>query len=150
VFYSTGGTSAGDFGRIDLNTFTTTRLVAATNATGLIYDTFSKSLILSALGHATQRNPASPLVVVSARDDSGAGENYLLLRPDGVGHLFGSRFGGSGSNPNGGRLVLIDYSATGLIGDASTIFVSAPIVDGLSGGVAVDTAIFADGFQARQ
>ena len=150
VFYSTGGTGTGDFGRIDMSTFTTTRLLAATNASGVIYDAFSRSLILVALGHATQRDPANPTVALSTRDDSGVGENYLLLRPDGVGHLFGSRFGGSGGNPAGGRLVLIDYSATGLIGDASTILVSAPIVDGLSGGVAVDTAIFADGFEARR
>jgi len=149
VFYSNGGLGVGNFGSIDMSTFTTTRLLASTYATGLHYDAFSRSLILAALGHATQFDPAAPTVPLSSRDDSAAGENYLSLRPDGVGHLFGTRSGGSGGNPAGGRLVLIDYSASGLIGDASTIVVSAPIVDGLSGGVAVDTAIFADGFQMR-
>jgi len=149
TFYTTGGTGAGNFGQIDLNTFATTRLVATTYATGLHYDAFSRTLILAGLGHAAQYDPANPAVALSSRNDSGAGENYLSLRPDGVGHLFGTRAGGSGGNPTGGRLVLIDYSASRLIGDATTVFVSAPIVDGLSGGVAVDTAIFADGFQNR-
>ena len=36
---------------------------------------------------------------------------------------------------------------TGLIGDASTIIASAPMVDGLSGGVAVDTSLLFDGFE---
>ena len=68
----------------------------------------------------------------------------LMLRPDGRGHLFGTRWGGSGDG-----LVLVDYSATGLIGDPSTILVSTPLVNGLSGGVAVDTSILADGFEVR-
>lgn len=151
VFYSTGGTDGnGNFGNIDLATFTTTRLLATAHASGLHYDPFSASLIFAALGQATQVDPADPTTVLSTRDDSSLGENYLMLRPDGLGHLFGTRFGGSGGNSTGGRLVLVDYSATGLIGDASTIIVSAPIVDGLSGGVAVDTSIFADGFEARR
>lgn len=149
VFYTTGGTGAGNYGHLDVNTFTATRLLTSTYATGLHYDAFSRTLILAGLGHAAQFDPANPAVAVSLRDDSAAGENYLSLRPDGIGHLFGTRAGGSGSNPSGGRLVLIDYSATGRVGDASTIIVSAPIIDGLSGGVAVDTAIFADGFQPR-
>jgi hypothetical protein len=149
VFYTNGGSGAGNYGHIDLNTFTATRLLASTYATGLHYDAFSRTLILAGLGHAAQYYPANPAVALSSRDDSAAGENYLSLRPDGVGHLFGTRAGGSGGNPTGGRLVLIDYSTTGLIGDATTVIVSAPIVDGLSGGVAVDTAIFADGFQPR-
>jgi len=149
AFYTTGGSGAGNFGHIDLNTFTTTRVLPSTYATGLHYDAFSRTLILAGLGHAAQYDPANPAVALSSRNDSAAGENYLSLRPDGVGHLFGTRAGGSGGNPTGGRLVLIDYSTTGLVGDATTVFVSTPIVDGLSGGVAVDTAIFADGFQPR-
>jgi len=149
VFYTNGGPGAGNYGRIDLNTFTTSRLLASTYATGMHYDAFSRTLILAGSGHAVQYSPTSPTVALSSRNDSAAGENYLSLRPDGIGHLFGTRSGGSGSNPTGGRLILIDYSATGLVGDATTIMVSAPIVDGLSGGVAVDTAIFADGFQTR-
>ena len=141
VFYSNGGTGSGNFGSIDMTTFTTTRLLASTFADTVHYDRFSRSLILAGAGHAIQLDPAAPATPISTRDDTAAGENYLMLRPDGRGHLFGTRFGG------GDRLVLVDYSATGLIGDPSSIIVSALLVDGLSGGVAVDTSILADGFE---
>lgn len=143
VFYSNGGTGTGNFGSIDMTTFTSTRLLAATFADTVHYDRFSRSLILAGAGHAIQVNPAAPTTPISTRDDTGAGENYLMLRPDGRGHLFGTRYGG------GDRLVLVDYSATGLIGDPSSIIVSTLLVDGLSGGVAVDTSILADGFEVR-
>ena len=144
VFYSTGGTGTGNFGRIDLTTFTTTRLMTSTFADTVHYDRYSRSLIVVGSGHAIQVDPADPTTALSTRDDSGLGEDYLMLRPDGRGHLFGARFGG------GDRLVLVDYSATGLIGDPSSIIVSAPLPNGLSGGVAVDTSILADGFEVRR
>lgn len=143
VFYSNGGTGTGNFGSIDMTTFTSTRLLAATFADTVHYDRFSSTLIMAGAGHAIQVDPAVPATPISTRDDTGAGENYLMLRPDGRGHLFGTRFGG------GDRLVLVDYSATGLIGDPSSIIVSTVLVDGLSGGVAVDTSILADGFEVR-
>lgn len=144
VYYSNGGEGSGNFGRIDLTTFTTTRLMTATFADTVHYDRFSNSLILAGTGHAIQFDPAEPTTPLSTRDDTSLGEDYLMLRPDGRGHLFGTRWGG------GDRLVLVDYSATGLIGDASSIIVSATLVDGLSGGVAVDTSILADGFEVRR
>jgi len=150
VYYANGGTSSGNFGTINLTTFTTARLKAATFADNVHYDRFSRSLILAGTGHAIQLDPANTATPLSTRDDTAAGENYLMLRPDGRGHLFGTRYGG------GDRLVLVDYSATGLIGDASTIIVSTVIVNGavpvngLSGGVAVDTSILADGFEVRR
>lgn len=148
VFYANGSDSSnGSVGTVDMTTFTTTRIVGNVAATTIMYDTYSRSLIYSGLGTATEVDPAAPSVILSSRDDSAAGENYLMLRPDGRGHLFGTRWGGGGGNPSGGRLVLVDYSATGLIGDASTIIASAPMVDGLSGGVAVDTSLLFDGFE---
>lgn len=144
VFYSNGGVGLGNFGTINLTTFTTVRLLASTYADNVHYDRFSRSLIIAGIGHAIQVDPANPATPISTRDDTGLGENYLMLRPDGRGHLFGTRYGG------GDRLVLIDYSATGLIGDASTIIVSTVLVNGLSGGVAVDTSILADGFEVRR
>lgn len=144
VFYSNGATGNGNFGRIDMATFTTIRLLSATFADTVHYDPYSRSLILAGFGHAIQFDPNDPTTPLGTRDDTGLGENYLMLRPDGRGHLFGTRFGG------GDRLVLVDYSATGLIGDPSTIIVSVPLVDGLSGGVAVDTSILSDGFEARR
>jgi hypothetical protein len=145
VYYSNGGESVGNFGRIDLTTFTTTRLMAATFAATVHYDRFSSSLIMAGIGHAIQVDPADPTTPLSTRDDSALGEDYLMLRPDGRGHLFGTRWGGGGD-----RLVLVDYSASGLIGDPSSIVVSAALVDGLSGGVAVDTSILANGFDVRR
>jgi len=145
VYYSNGGDSGGNFGRIDLGTFTTTRLIPSL-ADNVHYDAFSRSLILVAGGHAIQLDAAAS-TSLGSRNDSAAGENYLMLRPDGRGHLFGTRWGGGGSNPTGGRLVLVDYSETGSLSTA--IIVSAAIVDGLSGGVAVDTSILADSFESR-
>jgi hypothetical protein len=147
VYYSNGGEGLGNFGKIDMTTFTTTQLMSATFATAVHYDAYSRSVIMAAGGHAIQVDPADPATVLGTRDDSAAGENYLMLRPDGRGHLFGTRWGG---DPNSGRLVLVDYSATGLIGDPSSIIASAVIVGGLSGGVAVDTSIFMDGFETRR
>jgi len=144
VFYSNGGVGLGNFGTINLTTFTTARLLASTFADNVHYDKFSRSLILAGTGHAIQVDPANPATPISTRDDTALGENYLMLRPDGRGHLFGTRYGGTD------RLVLVDYSATGLIGDASTIIVSTVLVNGLSGGVAVDTSILADGFELRR
>jgi hypothetical protein len=146
VFYSNGGESTGNFGRIDLATFTTTRLMTATSADTVHYDRYSNSLILAGVGRAIQLDPADPTTPLSTRDDTALGEDYLMLRPDGRGHLFGTRWGGGG----GDHLVLVDYSASGLIGDAGSIIVSAPLADGLSGGVAVDTSILADGFEPRR
>jgi hypothetical protein len=144
VFYSNGGVGLGNFGSINLTNFTTVRLMASTYAENVHYDKFSRSLILAGTGRAIQVDPANPATPISTRDDTALGENYLMLRPDGRGHLFGTRYGG------GDRLVLVDYSATGLIGDASTIIVSTVLVNGLSGGVAVDTSILADGFEVRR
>jgi hypothetical protein len=144
VYYSNGGEGLGNFGKVDMTTFTTTRLLASTFADAVQYDRFSRSLILAGFGHAIQVDPAAPTTTLSTRDDTAGGENYLMLRPDGRGHLFGTRYGG------GDRLVIVDYSETGLIGDPSSIIVSTPLVDGLSGGVAVDTSILADGFEVHR
>jgi hypothetical protein len=141
VFYSTGGEfESGNFGRIDMTTFTTTRICAGCWATTVAYDAFSDSLILAGIGHAEQRDPNNPTIVLSSRDDS-AEENYLALYPTGDGHLIGTRAG------DNGRLVLIDYSATGRLGAASTVIVSADpggIVD-LSGAAGYEPdLIFSD------
>lgn len=80
--------------------------------------------------------------MLSSRDDSAAGENCLGLIPDGAGHLLGTRWGGAG-----GALVLVDHSATGLLGDPATRIATAPLPAGLSGSLAIDDpVIFADGF----
>lgn len=135
VFYTTGGEFAeGNFGRIDLATFRTTRIVAGVFATGVIYDRFSDTLITAGIGRATQRAPSAPTVVVSSRDDAATGENYLILEPTGEGHALGTRYGSEF------RLVFIDYSAEGRIGAPSTRFFSLPVpgITNSSGGLALD------------
>jgi hypothetical protein len=145
VFYTTGADfDSGNFGRVDMTTFVTQRLLSNARATGVIYDGFSGHLIVAGVGRAKQIAPANPSVVLSSRDDSVAGENYLMLQADGRGHLFGTRFGPAA------RLVMIDYSASGLIGAADTVMLSVPLpgLTGLSGEAAVDpNSIFKNGFE---
>ena len=133
VFYTTGGGGAGDFGQLTLGaTYTTDRTLINVPATSVHYDPFSQSLIVSGGGMCIQVDPANPSVIVSSRNDAPT-ENYIELQPDGHGHLIGNR------NVADGALVIIDYSASGLIGDPSTVIAVAalPGVTGLSGGVAL-------------
>jgi len=146
AFYTTGGElENGNFGRIDMIGFVTQRTQTAAFATGVVYDSFSGHLIVAGVGRARQIAPGNPAVVLSSREDSPAGDNYLVLQADGRGHLFGTRTGGSA------QLVMIDYSASGLIGAVDTVRLSVPIPSlvGLSGEAGVDRhAIFMDDFEA--
>jgi hypothetical protein len=143
IFYSTGGEGeSGNFGRIDLSTFVTTRVCTACFATIVTYDPFTGDLILAGLGRSEQRDPADPATLIASRDDSVLGENYLALQPTGDGHLIGTRSGSGG-------VVIIDYSASGRLDDASTViaFAAAPTIGDLSGALAVDPElIFPSGF----
>lgn len=149
VFYTTGSDNPADaanFGSIDLATFTTTRIVANTDATGMHYDAYSGTLVLAAFGKAHQIDPAQPAAILSSRDDS-ATENYIDLVPDGLGHLLAiHRSDANCSNPANG-LVLIDYSATGLVGDVSTRYAASTLtVPGCATGLGIDVDLFGDGF----
>ena len=145
VFYSTGGDAEnGNFGAIDLGTFVTTRACTQCFATSVTYDSFTGHLILAGIGHASQRDPAAPETEIASRDDSAAGENYLYLLPTGDGHLVGTRSGSGG-------LVIIDYSASGRLDDASTViaFAPTPEIGDLSGEAAVESdLIFPDSFES--
>jgi hypothetical protein len=140
AFYTTGGGGAGDFGQLTLGaTYTTDRTLTNEPATSVHYDPFSESLIVSGGGMCIQVDPANPGVILSSRNDAPT-ENYIELQPDGRGHLIGNR------NVGDGALVLIDYSASGLIGDSSTVLAVAalPGVTGLSGGVALAPSCVGD------
>lgn len=143
VFYTTGGEfESGHFGRIDMTTFVTTRIASSTFSTGIVHDAWSQTLITAGLGHARQIDPHAPEDPLSQRDDSAAGENYLVLEPTGDGHAIGTRSGAKA------RLVLLDYSASQRIGDPSSILVSAEIqgLSDLSGAAGFDRdLIFTDG-----
>jgi hypothetical protein len=135
VYYTTGGEFAeGNFGRIDLATFSTTRIASGVFATGVVHDRYSNTLITAGIGRATQRAPSAPDVVLSSRDDAATGENYLVLEPTGEGHLIGTRYGSEF------RLIFIDHAADGRIGAPSTRYFSLPVpgITNSSGGLALD------------
>lgn len=79
---------------------------------------------------------------MNGRDDSAAGENYLVLEPIGEGHALVTRSGTSA------RLVLLVYSASQRVGDPSSNLASAEIpgLSDLSGAPGLDgDLIFGDG-----
>ena len=140
VFYAIGAGGAGDFGQVALGTsYVTTRTLINVPATSLHYDPYSATLISSGGGMCIQIDPANPGAILSSRNDA-PGENYIELEPDGKGHLIGNRHTATGG------LVIIDYSASGLIGDPTTVISAAvlPTITGLSGGVALAPACAAD------
>lgn len=145
AFYTTGGEfENGHFGRINLATFSTARVSASAYATGVVYDPYSQTLITAGLGRARQMAPSSPATVLSTRDDSVGGENYLILEPTGQGQLIGTRSGGEA------RVVLIDFAASGRIGDTTTTLHSAVLstITDLSGGAGWDgDLVFGDSFE---
>lgn len=150
VFYTTGGSAPserGNVGTIDLGTFQTTRHVANIEATGMHYDPFSASLIVTAFGKAHQIDPAHPAALLSSRDDS-ATQNYLELLPDGAGHLLGLHLSDGGCGNPASALVLIDYSSAATLSDAATHIAAAALaVQGCATGLGPDADLFADGFE---
>ena len=145
VFYATGGaTGSGNFGRIALDTFVTTNLCIACDATTVVYDSFTASLLVAGVGHVSQRDPAAPGNVLSVRDDS-ATQNYLQLTPTGDGHAIGTLYGTTAA------LVFVDYSEKGLIGDATSTLISVPLptITDLSGAAVYDADVITiDGFES--
>lgn len=143
VFYTTGGEDRnGNVGRIDFSTFKTTRWFSNLEATGIKYDTFSGTVIFAAFGHARQFDPAGGAALLSDRDDTVYGDQYIDVSPDDQGHLLATW-----STPTASTLVLIDYSASRRIGDITTRHVSAVIPISSSIIVVSDKSLFADGFQ---
>jgi uncharacterized membrane protein len=109
-------TNEGDFGVIDLTTFTTRRLFDhLPSAHGLCFDPYTGDLIMVNNSNIMQFDPrtgtiASSLTIPGISDlDQGAA--------DGQGHLF--------VGANDGHLLFVDYSATGLVGDPRD-FVAMP------------------------
>jgi hypothetical protein len=147
AFYSTGEiVISGNIGRLILPGLSTQRLHTAISATAVSYDSFGGMLLVAGNGRAHQIDPALPHQIASSRNDQGAGENYLSLTPTGEGHAFGTRLGE-------GRIVFLDYSASGLVSAPSTRLISMPIpgLGGLSGQIAIDSdRLLADGFETEQ
>jgi hypothetical protein len=106
----------GDFGTINLTTFTTKRLLSNLPAAhGLSYDPYTGDLILFGAGSITQFDPRT-LQIVSSRQVGGRLDQGSV---DGKGHLYAA--------DNNGNLIFLDYSATHLVGDPRN-FVGVPFL----------------------
>lgn len=108
----------GSFGRIDMTTFVTTRLINNLEAGhGMLYDAFSRTLILTGESNQVQIDPfQNPPAIVATLDWDAFGVNGLDLdqsSADGQGVLLGAS--------NDGRLVFVDYAATGRIDNPANV-----------------------------
>jgi hypothetical protein len=110
AFYVNGNpNNFGDFGYIDLKTLTTHRLMTGLlGAHGMVYDPFTKDLILGGGGYIDQIDPNNPTKLVSQTKQLVGDIDQLAV--DGKGHLFAA---GADS------ITFLDYSTTGKVGDAS-------------------------------
>jgi uncharacterized repeat protein (TIGR01451 family) len=120
AFYvSSGPGGFGSFGLIDLTTFTTQRIYSNLPAAhGITYDPFTGDLFLVGADSVAQIDP-NTLKIVSELDFPGSGFTFDQGAEDGKGHLYAA--------DNGGHLLVVDYSATGLIGDPRN-FVASPFL----------------------
>jgi hypothetical protein len=112
AFYTSSDSfGSGNFGTIDLTTMRTKRWqVGLRGAHGFAYDPFTKDIFLFGSYAIVQIDPAHPDVVISER--SVPGMSFDQGTVDGHGHLLAAS--------NSGYLVLIDYAASGLVGDTGT------------------------------
>jgi uncharacterized repeat protein (TIGR01451 family) len=133
-YTSSSPNGPGDFGIINLTTFTTKRYISDLPAAhGIVFDPFTGDLILCGstknanalndVGHVTQINPETMQVVSDYSTPSGF--TFDQGNVDGFGHFFASD---ANFNTNTGHILFIDYSSTGLIGAASN-FIKNPQVD---------------------
>lgn len=113
AFYtSSTPTGNGDFGELNLTTMVTTRLIGNLPAAhGIIYDPYTRDLILSGANEIAQIDPTNPSTVLSSYTDSTPNTQFDQATVDGAGHLFVA------SN-NDGNLLFMDYSRSGLVGSS--------------------------------
>lgn len=110
--------SGANFGRIDLATFTTdVVLTGLPTVRRLLQDPYTGDIILAGNDTITQFDPVQMRVVSSCV--IGGSRNDIAL--DGNGHLYAADMNGF--------LTFIDYSATGLIGDARNFVGSQRVAD---------------------
>jgi RHS repeat-associated protein len=118
-YTASGGGGFGNFGVIDLTSFTTKRVFTNLPAAhGIFFDSYTGDLFIVGNNTIAQIDPQT-LKIVSSRVipnttlDQGAA--------DGNGHLYVA--------DNGGHMVFVDYSASGLVGDPSDA-VATPFLAG--------------------
>lgn len=120
-YTSSGPGGVGSFGTVagvgGPGNYTTTQLFGAVPAAhGMVYDPFTGDLILMGDGQVSQYDPTTN-TFVSTRV---VGLTFDQGTVDGQGHLFAAT--------NNGFLEFVDYSNTGLIGDANN-FASLPFLN---------------------
>lgn len=125
AFYTSSGSGGnGSFGRINMNTFVTTQLIANVPAAhGMAFDPYTGLLVLFGDNFISQIDPNNPTVIVSTRTFNAA-LNFDQGTVDGQGHVFAA--------DNNGRLVFLDYTTTGRVGTAdfvSSQFLAANLDD---------------------
>ena len=111
AWYTTsgGGGGSGDFGTINLTTYTTTRLLANTAGFhGLITDPLTGDLFGFAGDTIQQVDPGTGLILSTLVIP---GESFDQGTTDGKGHILIAS--------NGGNLTFVDYKSTGLVATAS-------------------------------
>ncbi|MBW8888198.1 MAG: hypothetical protein JF616_10625 [Fibrobacteres bacterium] len=118
AFYTSSGTDGvGNFGTLDLQTFTTHRLIKnLQGGHGMAFDSYTGQLMLFGGENIVQINPANGLIV-STRTFAGASFDQGTV--DGKGHLFVA--------DGNGTMLFVDYLASKKIGD-TTNYVAQPFV----------------------
>jgi hypothetical protein len=121
VWYTTGGENVlGNVGRINLTTFTTTRVLTNVSATSMVYDPFTGHLFTAGINGIAQINPATNAVVSTWANPLGTGQRIQNLDVTGQGHLV--------ALDSSGLLRLWDFSSgSKLIGQQDTLKVSAGV-----------------------
>jgi hypothetical protein len=109
AFYTASDPNGGgQFGRIDLDAFSTERLMTdLRGAHGITFDEFTGSLFLFGSFSILQIDSGNPGVIAARRDIPGMRFDQGTV--DGRGHMFVA--------DNGGNLAFIDYSATRKVDD---------------------------------
>lgn len=118
IYYTASPSNGpGNFGKIDPVTFVTTRIISnLTAAHGLVYDPWTRTLILSGGRRQAQVDPfQNPPVIVSELDWTTLAPTLNLDQSgvDGEGLMLGAS--------NDGTLVFVDYRATNRIGDPANL-----------------------------
>ena len=118
-YVDSGPNGPGNFGTIDLTTFTTKRYFSnLPGAHGISFDPYTGDLIIVGTNHITQIDPTT-LKIVSDFVETQVGVSFDQGAVDGKGHVYVA--------DNNGHLAFVDYSKSKLVGDPSN-FSAAPFL----------------------